>query len=692
MPYREPVEPPPSSRGKPRDEKSHMRPPAIEAEWWRAEELGVRPDEILDNLVRQLEDDQTSRYDAYREYARMFGSDPDMFGYDDSFSILQLEEVTQNELANTIETLHAQVFKNKIVPAISCSEANWEEWERGKAFSRWLEGMFDRSEAHYDAIPRAGLDALVYGTGFIKVGHEEDEEGNVHLTHTRIDPRMVLVDRLEARHGKPRSKFVKDYVDKFKLADDYCGCGKDLYVPKGMTPKEAAENRVKLILESKSNDDVDMALGARVKCEMVTVREAWHLPTSPKCKNGRHVIWIRGCTLVDEPYSWSRFPLSAIRYGHRLSGYYGDSAVKRLAPTQKQFDKLNKKIDEAQDIMGVPRIIANRESGLQKGDIDDLPGVLFVNMPIDQAVKDWNATAVSPELYQERGDAPRKMRSLLGVSDFDVQNQLPSSMREVSAPALERWVDSGTARHEQFHSELERLMMDLALLSLDYAAELEKEGKDLFVAAPGEHEKTSVEFLKFSEVKVARNRFKLRVQPMNQLPQTFAGKVEALSKLRESGDLTSKQFLRMLEVPDYNSTVDYLTSDEDIIQKNLCFMARKKKYLPPLQDDNLDLIIPMATAFINHYRTREDADMQVVGMLNQYIESARRLKAGLGGADPNAPPPPMGPMGGAPMPPMGPDGMPTMDPSMAGMPMGPEPPPMGGQIPMGPPPGGPMPM
>lgn len=668
------------------------KPEPVEAEWWRARQLGVRPDEILDKLVRQIEDDQASRYAAYREYARLVGADPDMFGDPDAFAILSSDTVSQNELANTLETLHAQVFKNKVVPAVSCSEANWEEYQRGKAYSRWLEGVFDKAETNYDAVPRSGWDGLVYGTGFIKIGHDYDDYENLYITHTRVDPRYITVDRLEARGGKPRSLFQKDFVDKFKLAEDYAGTDKAFYVPEGKTAKEAAAERVETILDSKSNDDVDMALGSRVKCEMVTVREAWHLPSSKSAKDGRHVIWIRGCTLVDEEWTWKRFPFARIKFGHPLSGFYGDSAVKRLAPTQKSYDELNAKIQEAQRIMGVPRIIAQVGSGIHKEDIDDVPGgILMVNMPPAQAIQEWNATAVAPELYQERADAPRKMRSLLGVSDFEVQNQLPQSMREISGPALERWVDSGTARHAQYHDELAHLVTDLAYLSLDYAAELEKEGKRVVVQAPGAYEKSSIEELDFTEVKVDRSRMKLRVQPMGEFPQTFAGKVDAFGKLRETGDIDSKRYLRMLNIPDYDGEIDYLTSSEDIIMKNVCLMLKKGKYIPPLPNDNLDMIPPLVTAFINHYRTKEDCDQNKVGMLNQYIQAALSLKAGLGASDPNAPPPPrpIDPMTGQPVPLGAPPPMDPMAggmPPMPGAPPGMPPMPMPGGPPMAPPP------
>ena len=659
----------------PKPRRKLVKPAPTEAEWWRASELERKPHEILDNLVRQIQDDQEARYQAYREYARLYGAESDMFGNDDSFSVLRSDSVSQNELGATIDTLHAQVFKNRIVPACASNEADYEEWSRAKGFSRWIEGVQDAAELHYDAMPRAGLDALVYGTGFIQIGHDEDEDGLCTLRYDRVDPRMVLVDRLEARCGKPRNMYRKDYVDMYQLAEDYSEDGEGLV--------GTAEERITAILNCKPNDDIDMALGSKLKTNMLTVWEAWHLPTKKGKKDGRHVIWVKGCTLVDEAWEWDRFPFTVIRYGRELEGFYGKSAVKILAPTQKNHDKLNRKIDEAQDIMCVPRIILLDNAELSYSTVDDIPGRILRVSGGPNSIHEWNASAMSPEIYQERAAGPDKMRSLLGVSQFDTQNQLPNALREVSGPALERLIDSGTARHAMFHGELERATKDLAYLSMDYAAELEDQGKDITVVAPGST-KTSVELLSFADVKIDRKRLKLTVMPMNQMPQTFAGKVEQFSKLRESGDIDSKTYLKMLEVPDIGGQSDFLGSSEEIIIKNLHFMVKKGKYLPPLQYDNLELIVSLTTSFINWYRIREDADLEVVGMLGQYIEDALALQGGLGTPDPAAPPP--APAGMPGMPPdagLAPPGDPMALPDMGGMPPG------GPMMPPGPPEGGP---
>lgn len=675
-------------KGKKTKKKNVKPPPPKDAQWWRAEELGLKPHEILDTLAKQIEDDQDGRREAYREYERMF-TGGDLHG--DVIALIAAGELSQNELANTIETLWAQVFKNRIVPAVCTNEADWDEWDRAKAYSRWLEGALDQAEAYETAIPMAGLYSLVYGTGPIRVSWKEswDDEKAASITVTAVNPKYLTVDRLEAKHGVPRSLYYKTHIDRTVLHDTYKEdnsdfCGTPAY-------------RVAGIEAVGANDDEELGIGPSKKCDMVTVREAWHLPSGPGAKDGRHVIWIKNCTLLDEEYTWETFPFVFMRFGSRLEGFWGESAVKRLGPTQKLLDKLNRKIDESQNVMGVPRILVRNAANIKVAHIDDVPGGILQCDDIN-GIKEWNAECVTPELYADRDNAPRKMRSLLGVSDFEVQQQIPQGMRDVSGAFLERWVDQGQARHAMFHRDYENAVVALSYLVMCQAKECQDMGYEMVVASQGyDHNKTSMEMLSFKDVYVDRKKLKLRVQPMSDLPQTFAGKVEAIAKLRNDAgvQVDPKTVMRMLQVPDVGQVTDMLVSDEEIIMKNLTHMCKTGEYVSPLPFDNLDLIIQMTTRYINNYRLKENADMKKVGLLAQYIDQAIALKKGLGGSDPNAPPPmstmaalsgmgpqPLGPpMPGPGMAPMGPPPGPGMGPvppppgpGMPGMPQPPMPP------------------
>lgn len=638
-------------------EKAKPQPDITEGQWWRAKALQKRPDQILDNLVKQLEDDQDGRYVAYREYERLFGSAIGPHG-DTSLRDAVSDDLIQNELRNTVETLWAQLFKNKIVPAVSVVSGDWEEWDRARSYGRWLEGAMDEALVWEEALPRAGVNMLRHGTGIVRVGWEEVDEKTARVKVWSVNPRYFLVDRMEAKHGKPRSIFFKDHTDRWVLYDTYGEDREEFYGD--------VKDRLAGIFKATSNDDPDLGLSSTARCDMITVREAFHLPSGPRSKDGRHVIWIKGCTLVDREFSWDTLPAMFMRYGASDGeGFYGESAVRLLAPTQKQLDKLNKKLDECQDIMGVPRIIlANGGQGIKTLHLDDIPGSILSVPGSVGDIRDWNAQCATPELYKDRDQAPQKMRNLLGISNFEATAQLPAGLRDVGAPFMERFVEQGQARHAMDHAEVENGVIRLAYLMMLQAEELQAMGYDVVVKGPVASEKSAIEELSFKDVHVDRKRLKLRVQAMSQLPQSFAGKVEAIGKLQSEANVAvdPKTVLRMLEVPDLAGETDLLVSDEEIIFKNLCYMTKTGEYLPPMPHDNLDLIVQMTTRWINRYRVRHDADGYVVGVLAQYIDDAIQLKNGLGGPNPSAPPPMStaaalgmgGPPGGPPPPPGGP--------------------------------------
>lgn len=681
MAYSYDDEAPESERPKKGRKKSAKKPDITEGQWWRAAELGKKPHQILKQLAESIEQDQESRYSSLKEYQRLFINGTGAFSSDsDELTTAFTDKLTQNELANTVETLWAQVFKNKIVPAVSTSNADYDTWARARDYSRWLEGAFDAAKVQEEAFPRAGIHCLVYGTGCVKVGYEEcgeyDGKSVAKVTANVVSPRQLFVDRMEARYGKPRTLIEKTHMDRFVLWEIYREDREDFFG----TPSE------RLAGIERCTEYDDRYVKASNRCDMIVVREAWHLPSSPTSKDGRHCIFLNNVTLVDEEWDWDCFPFVFIRFGCSVDGFWGESAVKRLAPTQKLLDKLNQKIDESQDVMGVPRILCQTGNLPTKEEIDDVPGGILTVKNIN-GIRDWNAQCASQEMYQDRDAAPSKMRSLLGVSDFQVEQALPQNTREFSAPAMERMVDQGQARHAMLHREVEKAACQLAELFMRQAEDCQKMDYDLVVQGPDdEHNPSNLAELSFEEVHIDRKRLKVRIQPMNQLPQSFAGKVEAIAKLKNDAGipLNPKTAMRMMEIPDEQSATAFLGSDEEIIMKNLTFMCREGKYLPPMPFDNLDLIVQLTTAFINYYRRKPNVNWDVVANLAQYIDDAVALKEGLGAPNPNAPPPTtMGALGMAPPPPPGMEGaLPPGPPGMGG------PPPMGPPLPQGPPPPG----
>jgi hypothetical protein len=619
---------------------------------------------MLTGLLDSIQKDQTERYEAYREWARC--ADQDMSAVDGSRSLRKMWgcELTINEALNTLETLHAQIFKNKICPAPVPSEGDYEEHFQAMAFGRWMEGVFDHCKLHEVTVPQFGWDCLIYGTGLIKGYGKKGKKGKGDVCFESVSPRNIFVDRIESRGGKPRSMHQKMHMDRWVALDKW-----------GDTSSKA-----KLaIIEAKSFDETNIDVADSADGDQITIWESWHLPSYPGAKDGKHVIWMKGADLFEECWEHDRFPFAVIRFGRRLGGFWGQSAMMRILPAQKAFDRLTAQIDDALQVMSVPRIVIRAGSNLKKSQLDDTPYTVLECERGKDDIFEWNANPVNPAMFQERDSMPSRMRESIGVTGFAAQQGLPDQIRDGAAAYMDRAVQEADARHSMLHREYESAMVDLGDLCLMVAEDLQKSGLDVIVKAPGSAMKTTVEMLSFKEVRMQRDGLKLRVLPISQLPRTFANRLKDLALLRDRGDITQKSFLRLLELPDVESEIDEFCSDEDIIKRNLSFMLRTGKYVQPLPYDNLELIIKLTAKKIHEARCR-DTDEKKVGLLVQYIDEAVKLKQGVGKQ-----PPPLVPPGAPGMPVPPPPGGP-MDP-MAGVPMAPPGvPPPPGQVPPGMPP------
>lgn len=648
--------------------KKSKTPTISNSQFWRSKELGFQPHEVLDSLVQKMQRDQAGRYRNYARYARAMGQD--MSAYGDMTSELSIDgsDLTINEMAATLETMHAQVFRNRVVPGIIASDASYDEFERAKGLSRFVEGVFSQAKVHALCVPKAGMDCLVFGTGAFKVSSRQSgSDSEYEVVVERVSPRFLFVDRVEGRHASPRSVYQRSDVDRFVLFEMFGEEDETLY--------GKAEARRTAIESASVGDDEFFQLDTETDTDMVTVWEVWHLPSGPKAKDGRHVIWIKGCTLLDEPYESERFPFTFMTFGVPLAGVWGNSAVKEILPAQQAHDKMSRRIDLCSDL-AVPRILSRRGNGINISHVDDVEGAIIEADDIGPAaIRDWIPAPIHPDQYRERDGLVSRMRSRFGVSGFEASNELPSQMREASGAAMERWQDAGSARQAMLHRSYENAMEDLADLVIDECMRIRKRGGSIRALARGAGYRT-METLDFDDVFLDRKKFVIQVQPVSHMSRTFSGRLEELGRLRAEGLISPKSYLRLLEVPDLDGEADMITSSEDIIRKNLAYMAKHKKYLPPLQFDDLKTIVKLTTDYINDYRVRDNADEEVVAILARYIDDAIALQGGLGKAEP-LPGPPMGPPVG---PPPGEMGMPMQGPPEMGPPPVPE-----GAPPAGPP-------
>lgn len=613
----------------------------VSSRWWDAHLYGEDPSATLIPLFQRIKNAQEIRYQGYLKLAQVYGADMSARGgSSDPFRNVFDEELSLNELANTIETLHAQIFKNRIIPVASSVGGEYDQQRRAENLSRWIRGVCDDVGLHLNVIPKAGLQALIYGTGIPRVGYEVTGDSRARITITCEDAMDCFVDPAEARNGKTRCFYQRTQIDRQQAVEDYVDV--EFEGQFGTAP-----DREKLIMEARRfQDGADSIVTPNdLETDEIFVYEAWHLPTAMG-KHGRYVVCTDNGCLVDRDYKARDLPHAFIRFNVPASGFWGDSAVARIAPAQKCYDKLSQRIDLAHDIMGIPRIIIRKDVGISKGKIDDMAGsIIEVEGDINSSIREWNAVPITGDSYKERDSLPTRMRSTLGISGFSATGQLPTQLREASGVAVEAWEDSESARHAMLHRYYEAAVCDLVYRIVDMAIWLDEEG---FNVQSTSQRADSYEVINFSDVKMDRDEFKLSVLPVSSLSKTFTGKVQQLSPLLERGVITISTFRKLTEMPDIEAQNDLDTASEEIIDKNLYYMLEEQKYLPPLAFDDLDLIVKRGTAFINLQRVK-GVDETKLAPISQYIDDAVELKKKASAA--LQPTPVVPPMGG--MPPAG---------------------------------------
>lgn len=625
------------------------------AEWWiEREDEEYKPHSILGNLVTEIQNEQSDRYEEYLRLLKAVDQDLTALG---ETHPRDSSDLKINELVSVAETLHAQLFSSRIVPAITPEFSNYETMRNAQELGWFINGTLEENKFNQVLMPKAGMEMCALGTGFIKSSHSVHEDGDCHVDLERLSPMNVFVPI--TGQDQPREIHIRWLMDRHAAIAKFCG-GED----EDETMFGSKEDRIVALKTSKADTTAVGYQAGSLKGDYVFVWESFRLPSGPKAKDGKRIFWVTGGTLMVEEWNRKRFPIAAFRYGTSLHSFYGQSPVARMMSAQKTYEKLTGRIDRCHDLMGVPKLLVKKGSKINKADLDDEEGTIVEYE--GQPPQEWNAHPITSEAYSERDSLPEKMRGLVGISGWQSQLQLPTQLREASGKALEAYEGEGNARHAMDHRNVETGVVDVAMLIIDEAEEAQERG--LNVVARATVGRKHVLKLKYKEVRQALGSFEITILPISQLSQSFSARLKELKELKDEGVITNDEYMRVGDFPDVDSEKELASSGEAIIRKNVAWMMKHKKMLQPLPFDNHDLIIKLTTQHINLYRVQEDEfDDEVVSVLSSYIVAASNLKKVQSGA---AQPVPGGPPdGSAPMPGPPPEGMPPGMPGEMPMPM-----------------------
>lgn len=660
--------------------------------WFLAKKQGRKAHDYLTGLTEEMRRSQGNLYENTRKCIAIFQWGGDARNLEDEDDPV-LEETCNayNAAQNVIETVQSKICKSRILPMPLTDGVGYLQRHQAKQIGKALEGTFDEHDV--DQIKEdVVMDALVtaHGAGAVKVF--ASRSGKLVVQHVPIED--VWFDSAETRYRRPRCCYHVMPIDKFVMLAEYGEEDPDLEGTRG--------ERRDAILRASQKAVSKQTLAGTHSPTQIEVVEAWHLPSEcededdgagddassgdvneaaePK-HDGRHVIAIAGCTLVDEPWDGESFPIEFYVPRKRRRSIWGLSMMFDLVAPQREFEKLTAKIQNAHQKLGVNGWMAPKAAMFNAREI--VSGTFAAGWVAEYdgqtAPTPCVVEPVAQGTYAYKDSIPRDMMQYEGVSSMSASSQLPAGLQQASGKALQVFDDSESERMLPYHRELERWTMRVAWLIVRTAFAIVKSGKNPSVKHVGKY---GTEPLRWRDIlPKSLADITMRVFPVSQLSKQPSALFAQLTELLNAQAITVEQFKRLFPLPDLEAENQLDTADTDIIDRNMDIMITKGTYLSPEPFDDLDLLIKRAGKMINLCRTQEVPEARIK-LLHDWIEDAKGLQETIAAEERKkqaeaaaaaAPPMQMGPppMGGPPgMPPPGMGAPPGMPPGMApaGMP------------------------
>ncbi len=613
------------------------------ARWWDADENDSHG--ALTSVVRHIRNSQQWRRDADEFHAELYAGGPGGAGIRGMSGATEYvpARLPYNVARGAADTLVSKVAKHRPLPQVLTTRGNWTQQKRARKMSQFIEGQFYHQRIFEQKAQRLVRDAAVFGRGLLKIW----AEGKTVFTE-RTHPWELHTDEWDSRYGDPRNLYHLRTVDRGVLIERF---GKD-------EDGEYIEDICKDIEDAGEIDDY--RTGDTQVYDTTVDRthfvEAWHLPSGPDAKDGRHVIAILGRTLLDEPWDRHYFPFAMLGYSDPISGYWPQGLVEQLEGFQFEINVMAEKVSDSHATIGGCIVSIPNNSGITDTHLINGIGWGLRHNPGAEP-KFFNPEPVHPATYQRLRDLPQDALADVGLSQMSTQSLKPAGID--SGIGLQTLDDIETERFVIFGRAYEAWCLDIARQFVDCASEIARNEGEYAVDVP-----LKGGMLSLSWKDVSIDDFELKIFSTSMLPQQPAARLEKLQTLFDAGILDRAVFLRELDAPELSIELDMETADKLLIDETLEAMLESEE---PEDPDAYHMPNPYCDIPWSGKRAQQRLNKAMsdgapepnLDLIRRYITEADALDKRM-----HPPPPPAPPMGmGMGMPPTDPN-MPPMDPNM----------------------------
>lgn len=547
-------------------------------------------------------------------------------------SLAPISRTGENITVRVVDTLVAQIGKNRPKPKPVARGATFSLRQQIKRLDKFLYGEFQRNRL-YALSKQAFRDACIFGFGCIKVTCE-GEEDNARVAYERVFPDEVLIDQMEiVACGKIRHFYRRRVLPIEVIASTY---------------NLSDEQMALLTDESGSFSYLDYRPVGR---GWAVVVEGYQ--TAAGKSPGRWMVATNNMVLDEGEWEHEWLPYVFFHWQVPVSGFYSPSVVEQVLPYQIRLNEINEVIRDAQDLMGRPRILIAEGSRVNPLEIDNVIGRFIKYTGIKPEAITW--PAISAELYNERDRLVRTCLEQFGVSQMAATAQAPAAARFDSSAAFREFnniqddrLSDPAQRYEEFH-------LDIAKATVSVIGASGLKPKTTWYSG---WKQSKAEEIDWAELDLDENAFTMTMEATSIFSMSPASARDELEKQLAMGLMTPEQYRLELSDMDTESFYSLQAAAAEDLNRVQELLERGKFENPIPEQDLIGGVQQMTLALLNlgkYDDFPEDIKLNFVNWITLARELAERGTddSGTMPDDPGAggamPPDPMAAAGAGPM-------------------------------------------
>ena len=451
-------------------------------------------------------------------------------------------------------------------------------------------------------------DACVLGTGCLKI---YPQNGKIQCDRILID--SIKVDDIDGMYGTPRNLYDDRYVSRETLAETY--------------PK-SEKKILKVDVPSFKTNFIPLAAQYYKAYQQVRVVEAYRLPDH-KGKNGRHVICVENATLIDEPFTQSRFPHVFFRSSPRLVGFFGQGTVERARGKQLELNKLIRTYQTAIHLGAIPYVIfeVNSKASTKLWSNENMRHVKYQGNQPPQIVA---PQVIPPDLFNAINWIYEKAYEEEGISMMAAQAKKPEGLD--SGKAIREYHDIQSERMMSLGKRWERFDQDCAKRFVDAGRHLDEQEDEGFSVCCVN--KKFLETINWKDVNLDEEDYILQTFPVSGLSRSYAGRLADVQEMLQAGLITPESGRKLLNFPDLEADLSLENGPYDCFKTQIDDILEEAKFSAPepFQLPYLPMGIKMFGGAYMQAKASKVPENKLE-LLRDWINQAMRM------AQPPAPPP-----------------------------------------------------